>query len=392
MSGRNTFYKYLALHSLLIGIFPFYIPVYLWQQGFDLGDICFFISLAGLGFCVSLAVWDRLRRVIRLTSLVGVSLGLEIALVGSAYTLDNSWPGLLLAGFIYGTYNCFYWTTLRALFFDLTDIHSTGRKYGNFQIFAGVSLQLGIVTGGVLLEKSGFITIVVASSVIALAGFFIITHNKPEYPHSLSQTDSLTTGKVIRFTDPYHSKLIFIIDGFFLFAESFFWVLTLFFIAHQSFATLGTLILLLAVIFGILFYLLKNTIDRLGRKRVYFLAVILYAASWALRAVTTDDLALHLLYVLLVVVAFCTAFFRLAMNKRFYDLARFTLAHDYLILKSYYTQIVVAVLFALLGLYSSWFESDASLLVVIYSGAAALSLIYLLYGWQRQTTGKTVPL
>ncbi|MFT5506687.1 MAG: hypothetical protein ACI8XC_004415, partial [Gammaproteobacteria bacterium] len=34
-TNSNTFYQYLGLHSLLIGIFPFYIPVYLWKQGFS---------------------------------------------------------------------------------------------------------------------------------------------------------------------------------------------------------------------------------------------------------------------------------------------------------------------------------------------------------------------
>jgi hypothetical protein len=46
---RNTFYQYLGLHSLLIGIFPFYIPVFLWKQGFNIGDISFFIAIAGAG-------------------------------------------------------------------------------------------------------------------------------------------------------------------------------------------------------------------------------------------------------------------------------------------------------------------------------------------------------
>ena len=141
-STRNTFYQYLGLHSLLIGIFPFYIPVFLWKQGFNIGDISFFIAIAGAGFIIGLWVWDRLRLVLSLQAIIGISLMLEVMLLLNVYMLGMDFTVLLTLGLTYGAYNCFYWTTQRALFFDLIDIGSSGRKYGNFQIFVGGSLQL----------------------------------------------------------------------------------------------------------------------------------------------------------------------------------------------------------------------------------------------------------
>lgn len=389
--NNSTFYQFLGLHSLLIGIFPFYIPVYLWKQGFGLGDISFFIAMAGIGFCIGLWFWDRLRLVVSLSALIGLSLVLEIVLLGNVYFLEMSQPILLVLGITYGAYNCFYWTTQRALFFDLIDVESSGRKYGNFQIFVGASLQIGIIIGGVLLEKSNFIYLLAVSSAIALIGFFIVTHSRPLYPRTLSEHGSLKLRDVLRFSDQEHSKTIFIIDGLFLFAESFFWLITLFLIAHENFVTLGLMVLSLAVIFGILFFILKNTIDKLGKKRVYTLAAVLYAVSWALRAVTNDQLPLDLLYASLVVVAFCTTFFRLAMNKRFYDLAKLTLSHDYLVLKSYYTQFIIVIMFGLLGMLTHKVESSAFLLVPIYWALAALSLTYLIYGARRHAYVQNIP-
>jgi len=381
--NSRTFYQYLGIHSLLIGIFPFYIPVYLWKQGFGIGDVSLFISLAGLGFCCGLWAWDRLRLKVSLSSMIGISLILEIVLLYNVYKLEMDRPVLLALGVTYGVYNSFFWTIQRALFFDLIDPESSGRKYGNFQIFVGALLQAGILVGGFLLEKTNFIYLLWVSGLIALIGFFLVTRTRPLYPITLSQHSSLKLKDVIRFSDDECSKLIFIVDGFFLFAESFFWLITLFLLAHESFSNLGVMVLSLAVVFGIMFYLLKNTIDRLGRRRVYLLAVGLYALSWALRAVTHDQLSLQVLYLFLILITFCTTFFRLAMNKRFYDLAKLTRSHDYLVLKSYYSQFSIVLLFGVFGLAAYQIQDSETLLTPIYWIAAAASLLYFLYGARR---------
>lgn len=382
-TNSRTFYQYLGLHALLIGIFPFYIPVYVWKQGFSVGDLSLFISLAGFGFCVGLWLWDRLRLKVNLSVLIGISLILEILLLFNVYILEMDQPVLLTLGVTYGVYNSFFWTTQRALFFDLIDLESSGKKYGNFQIFVGVLLQAGILIGGFLLEKTNFIYLLWVSAVIALIGFFAVTYAKPLYPKTLLMHKSLKLRDVFKFKDKENSRFIFVIDGLFLYAESFFWLITLFLLAHESFSELGVMVLSLAVIFGVLFYLLKNSIDRLGRKRVYTLSVGLYVLSWVLRAVAHDQLSLGVLYLFLVLITFCTSFFRLAMNKRFYDLAKLTLAHDYLVLKSYYSQISIALVFGIFGLITYQLQGSERLLTSIYWCAAVLALSYFLYGWRR---------
>ena len=386
VTHSGTFYQYLGLHALLIGIFPFYIPVYVWNQGFRVGDVSLFISLAGLGFCFGLWIWDRLRLKINLSGLIGISLILEVLLLFNVHILEMDRPVLLTLGITYGVYNSFFWTTQRALFFDLIDLESSGKKYGNFQIFVGVLLQAGILIGGFLLEKTNFIYLLWVSAVLALIGFFVVTRTKPRYPKTLSLHKSLKLQEVFNFKDQENSKLIFVVDGFFLFAESFFWLITLFLLAHESFSELGVMVLSLAVIFGVLFYLLKNVIDRLGRKRVYTLAVGLYVLSWVLRAVAHDQLSLELLYLFLVLITFCTSFFRLAMNKRFYDLAKLTLSHDYLVLKSYYSQISIALVFGVFGFATYQSQGSEKLLTPIYWVAAVFALTYFLYGWRRANT------
>jgi MFS family permease len=367
----------------LIGIFPFYIPVYLWNQHFGLDDVSLFISLGGVGFCLGLWIWDRLRLKISLSSIIAISLLLEIGLLLNVYFLEMDRPTLVALGITYGIYNSFFWTTQRALFFDLIDVESSGRKYGNFQIFVGVLLQIGILIGGFLLDRTSFVYLLVVSLVIVVVGLFVTTHKRPFYPPTLVKHKSLGIKDIIGFRDTDNSRFVFIVDGFFLFAESFFWVISLFLLAHESFATLGVIVLFLAVMFGIVFYLLKNTIDRLGRNRVYRLSVGLYALSWALRAVTHDQMALEILYIFLISITFCTSFFRLAMNKRFYDLAKLTVSHDYLVLKSYYSQISIVAVFGVIAFVLAGMEVSETALTPIYWASAALALSYFIYGSRR---------
>ncbi len=381
----RIFHLYLGLHSLLIGIFPFFIPVYLWKAGYGLGAVSIFIAIAGFGFCIGLWAWDRLRLKIDLASLIALSLLLQLLLLLTVYimNMDTATPTLLLLGLCYGVYNCFFWSTQRALFFEIIDPSTSGRKYGNFQIFVGALLQVGILLGGLLLEKDNFIYLIALSAIVSLIGFLILLANNPRYPETLTSTAALKLREVITFRDREASRTIFVVDGVYLFLESHFWVISLFLIAHESFAKLGIIVLSLAVIFGILFYLLKNTIDRLGQRRVYQLAVALYALSWALRALTGDGLSLELLFILLVLITFGTSMFRLVMNKRFYDIAKLTISHGYLVLKSYYSQAAIFVLFLIFGAAVIQANGNADLLKPVYWIAALAAPVYLLYGAKR---------
>ncbi|MDD9854890.1 MAG: hypothetical protein OXU88_01780 [Gammaproteobacteria bacterium] len=383
----RTFYLYLGLHSLLIGIFPFFVPVYLWKANYGLGAVSVFIALAGFGFCAGLWAWDRLRLRIDLVSMIALSLLLELLLLLNVYVLDMDMtvPVLVSLGLCYGIYNCFFWTTQRALFFEIIEPANSGRKYGNFQIFVGALLQVGILLGSLLLERGSLILVIALSGIAALVGFLLLLAGKPEYPGVLTATPALRLREVFAFRDRHASRAIFMLDGVYLFLESYFWVISLFLIARESFTKLGIMVLSLAVIFGILFYLLKNTIDRLGGARVYRLAVLLYAASWGLRALTDETLSLELLFIMLVLITFSTSMFRLAFNKRFYDIAKQTLGHRYLVLKSYYSQAAIFILFIVFG----WAVAgaDAGLLAPVYWAAALVALAYFIYGGATRKNG-----
>ncbi|WP_457553866.1 hypothetical protein [Desulfobacula sp.] len=183
---------------------------------------------------------------------------------------------------------------------------------------------------------------------------------------------------VAEYKDWFHSRVVFAIDGIFLYLESYFWVISLFLIVRQSYWKLGVLVIFLTLVFGTIFVMIKNTIDRLPSNRIYIAAVCLYGLSWILRSALSEKLNMMPLLFLLAIITFCTSIFRLAFNKRFFDIAKSTRAHEYIFVKSYFSQFFLAVS-ALAGFVLLGAGDMVEQLSFIYLAAALISFLYLFY-------------
>ncbi len=396
-SSAAVFYQYLGAHSLLIGLFPFYIPVWLWRQDFSLAAISLFVAISGGLFTVALTIWERLAKTHSTANMYAFSFVLEIALVGFA-TVGSFLElpsGLFLTGLAVfnGLYNCFFWTTQRALFLQRATPSSSGKQYGNLQIVVTIALKIGILAGGLLLEYRGMLAVLGLSACLSLlVSMWFYRSEKHQLLDESYKPISLQES--LKFNDKYGSRPVFLIDGLFLFLESHFWTLSLFVLSREDFTRFGVTVIALAVGFAILFYLAKNTIDRIAGVQLFRWAVVLYAAGWIIRPLLGGDAAVITTAVLLIVVTFCTSFFRLVFNKRFFDIATESTGQRYLLIKSYYTQFAVvfifsavAVVLTLAGAVSNdqvtlathW-DADPSLpLNGLYVLAAVCSLTYLFY-------------
>ncbi len=385
----GTFYQFLGAHSLLIGIFPFYIPVWLWRSDYSLAAICLFVAISGLTFSLCLKVWEVLAKKHAARRLFAISFALELLLVAIAAGSNLFPESILLTSLAVanGAYNCFFWTTQRCLFIDRATPATSGRQYGNLQIVVTIALKVGILAGGLLLEHHGMLAVLCVSALLSLACslWFLKFDNQRLLEPGYTPT---TLNNIIRCSDRHNSGRIFVIDGLFLFLESHFWTLSLFILSRENFTRFGLTVIALAIGFAILFYIAKNTIDRFTGENLFRWAVILYAIGWAVRplldsgtAATENGEALQMSYlaVLLIFITFCTSFFRLVFNKRFFDIAGLTTGKQYLVVKSHVTQLAVCVIFMLLAMVSSSLDNKINTLNGFYLLAAAISLIYLTY-------------
>lgn len=378
----KNYYLFLGVHSFLLGLFPFFLPVYLFKNGAGLDDISWFIAITGLAFSCTLFGFDYLRKGSYLLPLV-LSLVLELLLL-ALLVLDTP---LLLVAVVNGAYSCLYWTLQRILFLSGGSENNSGRRFGNFQIFILVVLQLGIFAGGLLLEHAGIMIVCLLSAGITATGIVVFwgKRNNLPFPVSLTEQQPLGPGVIARFTDTHNSKIVFIFDGLFLYLESYFWVISLFLMVGESFVRLGGVVIILAVILGAIFFVIKNRIDRMDTQRVYQVGVVLYMVSWTLRAVFESSLSQTIQMVLLLVIAFCTSFFRLTFNKRFFDLAKKNGENRYLFVKSHYSQLCIGVGFLLLGLGLGNNADNVLLLRNVYVAASILALFYFLYRYEAKT-------
>ncbi len=392
------FYKFLGVHSLLIGLLPFFLPVYLWQQGLSLAGLCILIGVSGLSFASVLGLWQKLIKRPSTQLLIKVTFALELVLVvvvGLSTTVPGAalfiqpgvestmtLSGMLIAaaaiGFANGLYNAFFWTTQRTLFLQMLGDNDTGKQYGNFQIFVTLFLKAGILLGGFLLDTGGFVWLLALSAGISFSASTWLAGAAPEQPNT--NHPPVTLRRSLQHRDDQGSRETFMTDGIFLYLESHFWTLSLFLLVREDYSRLGVTVVVLALVFGVAFYLMKNRIDQLPVERVYRAAVWLYAASWLLRFTLNETSDGSSMLVALIVITFCSSFFRLAFNKRFFDVARKKGAVEYLLIKSYSSQSCLGVTFLSLGLLLVAIPTgDVPVLQYLYLPAAALSLVYLRY-------------
>lgn len=307
-----------------------------------------------------------------------VCFALELTLVASTFAAHHQLLAVLLIGIANGLYNGFFWTTQRTLFLQLLGANDAGKRYGNFQIFVTVFLKAGILLGGWLLQAGGLPWILLLSTLVGAAScwwFYKTALSTPLYSEPRISLQSAITHK-----DKHRSTGVFVVDGFFLFLESHYWTLSLFLLTEEHFSRFGVLVVVLALLFALLFFLIKNTIDRTAITLVYQLAVVLYALSWAARMFASDELSNHALLVLLLVITFCSSFFRLAFNKRFFDIAQKTSGVQYLLIKSYVSQLALGAGFSATAaaLYFSA-NTGAQVLTPLYLLATVLAFMYLRY-------------
>lgn len=321
----------------------------MWQNGLTLADICWFVAFNGVGYLLTLYVWDRIRQRLGWSKVIAVSFILELAVVGSIVA-DNSLSAIHLIALLNGAYGCFFWMSQRLLFVQCTGSHNTGKKFGNFQIVVMILLKTGILIGGYLWEMWGATSVFWVTLGLVIPA--LIYHLCSHMPAGLNESidPPLALKSMLNYHDKNRSREVFFADGLFLFAESYFWVITLYFISGQDLSMLGVLVVSLSILLAIVFYIIKNTLDHLNPQRVYVLAVFGYSLSWLLRGLVDADGGDLWIYPMIVVIGFFTALFRLAFNKRFFDLSKQKKTHDYIVVKSYYSQLGVCIFYGLIGI------------------------------------------
>jgi hypothetical protein len=125
--------------------------------------------------------------------------------------------------------------------------------------------------------------------------------------------------------------------------------------------------------------LIRQYIDHMSVKTVYYGSTILYALSWLLRAYIPEISNIIILWVIVFIIAFCTSIFRLSFNKQFFDLAKNVPKNRYIVIKSYYSQGAIVLSFLLLSFIFSGTENQEKWLSILYYALAGISLLYLLY-------------
>ncbi len=380
----RPFYLYTGLHAFLIGLFPFYLPVYFYSSGMGISRICLFIAATGAGYCITLYIFDRLRSRLAPTWLINFSFVSEFILLAIVL-----WQGsrieVIPTGLTNGVFACLFWTVQRLLFVSSVHSGNSGNHFGNAQLLVMISMKVAILLGGLLLDQNREAAVLLCSGaliVLAVAVFVrypITTAIKEEF----TSAGPLSLRRVIHFSDSLYSRPVFIVDGVLLYLESYFWLISVFLVFHQDFSKLGLVTVILALLFGGIYLVIKKTIDRYADQPLYELAVVLYLLSWLLRAYIDEIDNPAAMMTLLAVIVFCTSLFRLSFNKRFFDNAKLSTACHHIVVKSYISQFFLSIFFLLAAvLIDQPFDKEQQL-TPLYFTAALLTPVFFLYRKKR---------
>lgn len=380
----RLFSSYVALQSFLIGLMPFFFPTYLWSQGMSLPLLMVFVVLTATGYLLMMGLWRPLQMRIGLKGIMVLSFVLELLLVGCL--LGDLAQTFWMMGLLNGFFNGAFWLTQRVLFLSYIRPDDSGRRFGALQILVLIAVQLGVFFGGAILQYAGIPALWGVSLLMALLSLAILRMVSKGYdwPSLESQVQAPALSEYWSFQDVFGSRTAFLVDGPLLYLETFFWLITLFTIVRDNFFQLGVLVIGLGLSFAVVFWMLKNLIDRLPVQQIYVSGVVLYIGSWLLRSQVHIVLDSYHVGVMVLCVSFMTFFFRLTFNKRFFDQAyhRQQEKFQYLFIKSAWSQFTMLVFFVgVVGLVISGVlvVEDHELLSKLYLFAALLSMGYLFY-------------
>lgn len=377
----RSFYIFTGLHSFLIGLFPFYLPVYYYSSGVSLGSICLLVAATGGGYCFALSILDRVWKKVPLPWIIGWSFASEILLLTTLLLLETDSLSLIIVGLVNGIFSCCFWTIQRLLFVTSVSPGNSGRNFGNTQIMVVLILKAAILIGGFFLEQGRESLLFIGSCLVVVSAILFFSGRPPsrEATNEIHSAPVLSFKNILTFRDNRHSRTVFAIDGLFLYLESYFWLISLFLVVEEDFRNLGLLTVVLALFFGALFLAIKNAIDRLPVNRLYTLSVFLYILAWLLRASHDTFTNPASMIASLAVIAFCTSLFRLSFNKRFFDNAKHTVACHYILLKSYISQFMLMISFFIMAILFTQAIPPQQQLTKLYIGAALLAPLFLLY-------------
>ncbi|PKH07680.1 hypothetical protein [Moritella sp. Urea-trap-13] len=380
LAPANYFTVFSAIHSFVIGLLPFYLPILIWQQYQQLAPLTEFIAWTGAGFVMALWGWHQLFIRGYWRTLVTLSFVFEVGLIYVALFHVAS-TNLIILGLLNGLFNCSYWMLQRILFNSISGSNNTGRLFGNLQLILGLSLKLGILLGGYFMQTHPWV--IFALSLIAGMGFCVMALSSlTTQAFVYKQSDHAQAKSALSLRD----KLVFLVDGPFLYLESYLWVVSIFHLTNNDTSQFSLTVIALSLALGVIFYFIKNTIDKQPQQRLYQVATLLYLGGWLVRGWITADWSGFTIGLGLLSIAFATALFRLYFNKRFYDKAKQQANYHYLISKSLYSQLGILVFFSGLTLLANLITFSLS---QVYWAVLPLIAVYVLY---QQIDSKDKPI
>lgn len=280
----TSLYIMLAILSFAASLIGVFVPVYLYELGFEIWEVLFFYFLRSAWFVVlGLALLPLLRR---MSDKLMMALAIPFLIVfftGLSHLEANQALFWFLPA-IWALYMQFFWVGFHLDFSGAADEGKVGREVGLRNMFMMVAAFAGPIVGGFLIASIGFeSTFMVGSFLLFLALvplFFLPTRKMPKGLHLKAIVRNLRNPK----TRAYRWSAV----GFANEKMGAWVVWPLFiFIIIGSVEKFGTLYSVGFLAAAIMTYLMGSVTDAGRGKRIMFWAVPLHSVIWFIRPFVT---------------------------------------------------------------------------------------------------------
>ena len=280
----SEIYITIAIKYFAISLIAIFVPIYLFQQGFDLRYIFLFFAI--YSFFFFLTAYSS----IKLSTRIGIKHGMLISmpfLIAYFILLDFVTPNSLnwiffLAPILAGIHGSLFWGNFHIDFAAFSSRKTRAQQISGYTVIALILAAIGPIVGGFIILHLGFNILFILVSVLLLISTIPLFMSEENYIHRDFSIKKV--GNVIKKLGPL--GLCGFVGQAMILCGLYAWPLFIFLIL-KTYLDVGLLTSLSLAIGVVSTFFIGRLADKVGRRKILRIGSVFSAAGWLLRSLIT---------------------------------------------------------------------------------------------------------
>ncbi|MDF1497869.1 MAG: MFS transporter [Patescibacteria group bacterium] len=293
----SELYTSVAIKNFAFSMIAIFEPVYLYKLYNSLSIVFLYYLVAYIIYFFAIPLGAKAAAKYGFEHCIFYSIPFAILYFLALSQLPNYGFLIVFAIIFLNIYKALFWPAYHTDFAHYSSKGYKGRELGTLSLISTIVTIIGPVIGGIILSKFGFETLFIVVSLISLISVIplFITREKFE-PHIFSYKQAFN-----RFLKPYNQYKRKNSIAYFGYGEEIIsavaWPIFIFLLIEKFYliGLLMTVVVLFASISCLYVGKLSDTLEKEGRRKLFFSSTIFYAITWFLRPFVVNWLGILLI-------------------------------------------------------------------------------------------------